>query len=272
MTIQDRISADEPLFALLKIGQADIEANRDGRLGTGQMRNLRSRARIAIAAGASLGTVLVAGALLSQANGGQWLVPALCGLAICGMTIGGAISRRRELAVPVRRLTGEVALTLVASGRAGSSLKLLVCSEHCAVPQSLRSTYKNWRAALSERPYHVYVIGKAPTVVGIEPASPGDGDRLMGETPERARRRTVAVSRRERFALEIDEGSGSFLLSLPVSNALVDYTEYYRIDQATFEYYRADLERAHDFVARCRDRQMDHLLVQAPGADRGIAG
>jgi len=177
MTTQDRIGVGvgETLFALLKIGPADLEANRAGRLGTGQMRNLRFRARIAIAAGASLGTVLVAGGMLSQANGGQWLVPALCGLAVYGVAIGGAISRRRELAVPVRRLTGEVALTLVAKGRAGSSLKLLVCSEQCAVPQSLRSTYKAWRAALSERPYHVYVIGEAPTVVGVEPASPSDG-------------------------------------------------------------------------------------------------
>jgi hypothetical protein len=39
------------------------------------------------------------------------------------------------------------------------------------VPQSLHSTYKSWRRALTDRPYHVYVIGEPPgTVVGLEPA------------------------------------------------------------------------------------------------------
>jgi len=51
----------------------------------------------------------------------------------------------------------------------------------------------------------------------------------------------------------------------------VEYSEHYEVDDATFARYVADPGLAHDFVARCRKRELDHLLLYPPGADRGVA-
>lgn len=81
----------------------------------------------------------------------------------------------------------------------------------------------------------------------------------------------VAVNREERFSVGIEEDSGKYYVSIPVSNGMVDYEEYYEIDQGAFERYRADLGSAREFVERCRRREMDHLLIMKPGSNRGTA-
>jgi len=81
----------------------------------------------------------------------------------------------------------------------------------------------------------------------------------------------VAVNRDERYALGIEEESGKYYVSIPVSNGMVDYEEYYEIDKATFDQYRADLGSARDFVERCRRRQEDDKLIVKPGRNRGTA-
>jgi hypothetical protein len=48
----------------------------------------------------------------------------------------------------------------------------------------------------------------------------------------------VVVCRSERFSIGIEESSGRFYLSIPVSNGLVDYEEYYEIDREAFELTR----------------------------------
>jgi hypothetical protein len=83
--------------------------------------------------------------------------------------------------------------------------------------------------------------------------------------------RDVFVSRAHRYSLGREERSGRFYLSIPVSNMKVDYEEYYEIDQEAFERYLRDEAAALSFVARCRNREIDHLLMIAPGADRGTA-
>lgn len=84
-----------------------------------------------------------------------------------------------------------------------------------------------------------------------------------------SRYRTVAVNRQQRYALEIDDRTGRCYVSFPVSNRLVDYEEAYEVDRATFDRYRADLDSALEFVTRCRNHEMDHLLREQPGSDRG---
>jgi len=81
----------------------------------------------------------------------------------------------------------------------------------------------------------------------------------------------VLVNREERFSVGAEQDSGKHYVSIPVSNGVVDYEEYYEIDQPTFERYRADLNSARDFVGRCRRREMDHLLIVKPGKNRGTA-
>jgi hypothetical protein len=50
---------------------------------------------------------------------------------------------------------------------------------------------------------------------------------------------------------------------------MVEYDEWYAVDAETFERYRADPTLAHDFVERCKRREMDHLLLLKPGRLRG---
>ncbi|WP_285961593.1 hypothetical protein [Pseudomonas tohonis] len=84
--------------------------------------------------------------------------------------------------------------------------------------------------------------------------------------------RDVAVSRAGRFAIGVEEGSGRHYLAISVSNRLVDYEERYAISVEDFERYGRNLDSALPFVEQCRARLMDHLLLEPPGADRGIPG
>lgn len=78
------------------------------------------------------------------------------------------------------------------------------------------------------------------------------------------------VSRELRFSLGIEQDSGRYYLSIPVANRMVDYEEYYEIDQATFERFRTDPDAAQGFLARARAREADELLILKPGSDRGV--
>lgn len=79
------------------------------------------------------------------------------------------------------------------------------------------------------------------------------------------------VNREERFSLGIEETSGQFYVSFPVSSGLADYEEYYAIDAHMFERFQHNLASALEFVNRCRRREMDELLMQKPGWNRGSA-
>jgi hypothetical protein len=80
---------------------------------------------------------------------------------------------------------------------------------------------------------------------------------------------TVAVNTADRYMVGVEDKTGKYYVGFPVFNGLAEYTEYYEIDQPTFERYRADIESARDFVAACRRHEMDHLLIQKPGRIRG---
>ena len=83
------------------------------------------------------------------------------------------------------------------------------------------------------------------------------------------KRRTVFVDRTLRFSLDVDDETGRTFVSFPVQNRMVEYEEHYVVDSATFETYVSDPTRAHDFVKRAKNRELDHLLLYPPGTDRG---
>jgi hypothetical protein len=161
------------LLTPLRIEQADLVANRAGRLGERQKRSRRRRALLGTLICVWVAVVFFVEGARSHANGGQWLVPELIGAIVLALGLRFAVARLRDLDPAVRCLTGPVLLELARTGAAfgGASLQLTAAGERCRVPQSLHSTYKSWRRALTDRPYHVYVIGEPPgTVVGLEPA------------------------------------------------------------------------------------------------------
>ena len=51
--------------------------------------------------------------------------------------------------------------------------------------------------------------------------------------------RDVSFSREKRFALGQDTTTGGFYLSIPVSNQLVEYEEYYAISKQDFDRFLA---------------------------------
>jgi hypothetical protein len=81
----------------------------------------------------------------------------------------------------------------------------------------------------------------------------------------------IHVNREEMFSLGVEQTSGQFYVSFPVSSGFADYEEYYAIDAHTFERFQHDLPSALEFVNRCRRRELDELLIQKPGWNRGSA-
>lgn len=79
------------------------------------------------------------------------------------------------------------------------------------------------------------------------------------------------VSRSEFFSVGTEESSGRYYVSFPVSSSFVDYEEYYEIDLTRFELFQKDIGAAVAFVDRCRRRELDDLLIQKPGSNRGTA-
>ena len=77
------------------------------------------------------------------------------------------------------------------------------------------------------------------------------------------------VSRQHRFSMGVEETLGTCYVSFPVSNGMVDYEEYYAIDQADYGRFQNDVQAALDFVEACRRREHDDKLMIAPGRLRG---
>ncbi|GLS24773.1 hypothetical protein [Marinibactrum halimedae] len=76
-------------------------------------------------------------------------------------------------------------------------------------------------------------------------------------------------SKTHRFSVGIETASGNYFLSIPVTNGIVDYEEYYQITESQFTSFQNNPDEASDFLKSCRSRQLDHLLFQKPGSNRG---
>ena len=82
--------------------------------------------------------------------------------------------------------------------------------------------------------------------------------------------RAMYVNRGDRYALERDRRSGAPVFSIPVSNSLADYCEYYALSEDEFRAMVEDKALARDFARRCGRRELDERLIFQPGTDRGI--
>ncbi|ETW23717.1 hypothetical protein [Mycobacterium gastri] len=76
-------------------------------------------------------------------------------------------------------------------------------------------------------------------------------------------------SRDDRYSIGIETSSGRYYASIPVSNGIVDYEEYYELTQDQYSEFLGDSRAAIDFVEACRRREHDDLLLQKPGTNRG---
>lgn len=79
----------------------------------------------------------------------------------------------------------------------------------------------------------------------------------------------VFVSREDRYSIGAELDSGRLYVSIPVSNGVVDYEEYYEISAEQSDVFLADRIAAIAFVDACRQHQHDDLLILKPGTNRG---
>ena len=65
----------------------------------------------------------------------------------------------------------------------------------------------------------------------------------------------IVVFRAQRFSLGLEEETGAYFLSTPLSgfNRAAEYEAYFRISAAEFEHYRSDPDAAEDFLETCRN-------------------
>ncbi|UCZ61914.1 hypothetical protein [Mycolicibacterium phocaicum] len=83
------------------------------------------------------------------------------------------------------------------------------------------------------------------------------------------RLRDMFFSKEDRYSIGIELDSGSHYVAIPVSNGVVDYEEYYAISPERSDMLLSDRSAVLEFVAACRQRQHDDLLILKPGTNRG---
>lgn len=76
-------------------------------------------------------------------------------------------------------------------------------------------------------------------------------------------------SRDDRYSLGVESTSGRYYASIPVSNGIVDYEEYYEISNEQYRTFLNDRTAAIEFVEACRRHEHDNLLLEQPGGNRG---
>jgi hypothetical protein len=76
-------------------------------------------------------------------------------------------------------------------------------------------------------------------------------------------------SREDRYSIGVESTSGRYYASIPVSNGIVDYEEYYELTQDQYREFLEDNGKAIEFIEGCRRREHDGLLLQRPGSNRG---
>jgi hypothetical protein len=80
----------------------------------------------------------------------------------------------------------------------------------------------------------------------------------------------IFFSKEHYFSIGIEEDSGEYYISIPVSNRKVDYEEYYRIPEELYKKYESDLNQLSFVAEECRKRLRDDDLIIKPGPDRGV--
>lgn len=79
-----------------------------------------------------------------------------------------------------------------------------------------------------------------------------------------------AVDKEHRFSIGKEAKSSKYYLSIPVSNCIADYEEYYEIAAEMHDAFPKNLPTLILFAETCRKRLCDNLLLQSPGRNRGV--
>jgi hypothetical protein len=97
------------------------------------------------------------------------------------------------------------------------------------------------------------------------------GDALDGisanrlETQKLMKFKDTYFSRDGRYSIGVEPTSGRYYASIPVSNGIVDYEEYYELTLDQYDEFLRDSTAAIAFIEACRRREHDDSLLQRPG-------
>ena len=76
-------------------------------------------------------------------------------------------------------------------------------------------------------------------------------------------------SREDRYSIGTESEKHRRYLSIPVSNGIVDYEEYYDFTTSEYDELLRDPDAAVRFAESCRNHLEDDRLVEKPGWNRG---
>lgn len=79
----------------------------------------------------------------------------------------------------------------------------------------------------------------------------------------------IHFTREGRYSIGVESTSGRYYASIPVSNGIVDYEEYYELTEDQYRDFLSDKDAAIAFITACRKREHEDLLLQKPGSNRG---
>lgn len=166
----------DELLRVFKIGSADLDANRQGRLSARQ----RRRSTRHWLAGIVVGVLFTALALAGSVNGFRnpqvapinWIIPGAFGLLAAAVTVLAGLVYKGNITDSVKCITGTVSMDVVNTYHGGRLLKLKVADQTYNLPIPPRTgsgAVPTYRRILADHPYRVYV--QSGRVVAMEPAS-----------------------------------------------------------------------------------------------------
>jgi hypothetical protein len=73
----------------------------------------------------------------------------------------------------------------------------------------------------------------------------------------------IIVHRSHRFSLGLDNQTGQYYLSTPISgfNRAVEFEAYYRVGPDEFERFRDDPAACEDFLEACRNHRIEERRI-----------
>ncbi|AUQ25665.1 hypothetical protein [Dickeya zeae] len=83
--------------------------------------------------------------------------------------------------------------------------------------------------------------------------------------------RNELVNKEDRYAIGVEVDSGRYFLSIPVRNQMVEYSEFYEIDESEFLEFKENILLALPLVDKCRKHENDDNLIIPPSHNRGEA-
>jgi hypothetical protein len=80
---------------------------------------------------------------------------------------------------------------------------------------------------------------------------------------------TIFLNKTERFSIDLETKFQKISVTIPVSNGLAEYEEFYEISEGELELFTNDDTLLKSFVHDCKNRKNDDRLLYKPGRLRG---